>query len=219
MALWFRAPSDRRQFLALFKMDPGRSDTIALRSQGSELLLDLAVQHIDQALPEPGDRVLKWAVTPHPNRLYDVKIRDSQSTPDPAIYFTKFLGCEPRKTEKQQIDDLIRGLPPAHVGKLLPRIGDVGHVDGQVSFDSIQQSSALTESQIGNLETKLVAAGSRDLVVSAKALRTVKFVYRLSNDIVIKGPLSAKSSVTFTRFGDNDVEFHIRANSFEEFYE
>ena len=147
------------------------------------------------------------------------EIRDSQSTPDPAIYFTTFLGCEPRKTEKQQIDDLVQGLPPTHVGKLLPRIGDVGHIDGQVSFDSIQQSSALTETQIGNLEKKLVAAGSRDLVVSAKALRTVKFVYRLSNEIVIKGPVSAMSSVSVTRFGDNEVEFRIRANSFEEFYE
>jgi len=69
MVLWFRAKGDKRQFLGLFKMDPGLSDKIALQQdEAGNALLDLAVRHIEQALPDPRDRVLKWAIIPHPKR-------------------------------------------------------------------------------------------------------------------------------------------------------
>jgi hypothetical protein len=220
MALWFTARGQGQPFLALFKMDPGSADKITLRSKGNQLLLDLAVEHIEQALPDPdsGNRVLKWAITPHPTRPYDVKIKDSQSTPDPAIYFMKFLGCEARKTERQQVGDLLRILPPTALNKLVPKI-EAASLAGRVSFDSIEKSNTLTKHQLEALDRGLVTAGSRDLNISSKAIETAKLGYRLSNEIVIKGPLAAMKGVTIEQVGKNDYEFRIRTTSYEKFYE
>jgi hypothetical protein len=54
MVLWFRVPGDERPFLGLFKMDPGRSERVALQQdEAGNVLLQLAVQYIEQALPDP----------------------------------------------------------------------------------------------------------------------------------------------------------------------
>jgi hypothetical protein len=219
MAIWFTARGDRRQFLALLKMDPGKSDKIIVRAKGDQLLLDLAVQHIERALPDPdsSNRVLKWAVTPHPTIAYDVKIKDSQSTPDPAVYFMTFLGCEARKTEKQQLGDLLKSLPEPAINQLVPQI-KTASVDGRVSLDSISQSKALTATQLDALQQGLATAGVVDLNISSQAVENAKLSYHLSNEIVIRGPLLAMKRVQINQVG-NDYEFLIRANSYEEFYE
>jgi hypothetical protein len=220
MALWFTARGKRRPFLALLKMDPGKSDKIIVRSKGDQLLLDLAVQHIEQALPDPeaNNRVLKWAVTPHPTLGYDVKIKDSQSTPDPAAYFMTFLGCEARKSERQQLAAVLGGLSTAAVNRLIPQIG-AASVDGRLSLGSIGKSNILTKSEIDVLERKVKAAGAEDLNVSSQAIENAKLIYRLSNDIVIRGPLLEMKRIQINPDGNNAVEFRIRANSYEEVYE
>jgi len=220
MALWVTAPRKRRPFLALLKMDPGKSDKIVVPSKGNQLLLDLAVQHIEQALPDPGpnNRVLKWAVTPHPSLEEDVKIKDSQSTPDPAVYFMNFLGCEARKSERQQLDDFLRGLPKAIVNRLVPQI-DAASVDGRVSLDSINQSNILTKPQMAALEQNLKTAGAEDLKLPSQVIENAKLIYRLSNDVVIRGPLLEMKRIQINSIGNNAVEFRITANSYEESYE
>jgi hypothetical protein len=219
MAVWFTARGDRRQFLALLKMDPGKSDRITLRAKGDQLLLDLAVQHIERELPDPdsNNRVLKWAVTPHPTLAYDVKIKDSQSTPDPAVYFMNFLGCDARKTEKQQLSELFKSLPEPAINKLVPQIG-AASVDGRVSLDSIKQSNTLTTTQLNALQQGLTTAGVPDLNISSQAIENARLSYHLSNEIVIKGPLLAMKRVQINRVG-SDYEFRIRANDYEPFYE
>ena len=99
MILLFSVGTESSPFLGLLKMDPGRKDTITLEEDNEgNILLDLAVRTIKQALPDPrGEKILKWAVIPHPSRrTFDLKVKDEQGGTDRAKYFMKFLGCEER---------------------------------------------------------------------------------------------------------------------------
>src|ERR1044071_5459044 len=109
VVLWFAVSDTPGPFLGLFKLEPGERDQVALKSRAGRFLLDLAVERIQWALPEP-DRVLKWALIPHPptppeEPQFDLKIRDQQSGTDPARYFTEqFLGCAPKPSARQQME-------------------------------------------------------------------------------------------------------------------
>lgn len=218
MALWLKAAGDRRQSLALFKMDPGRADKIALGSNQGGILLDLAVRHIEQALPDPGDRVLKWAVTPNPDRQLDVKIKDIESKGDPTKYFMTFLGCEqPGRTVKQQVNDVL-GIVPAHaVVELSGIVNQLPNIDVRPLSPSIKQSKVLTEPQKAELSKKL--GELENLGIPPQAIQTARLGYRLSNSIVIKGPLAAMQGVKILRVGKNNFEFRVTANDYKVIYE
>ena len=219
MALWLEARDDNRPFLALFKMDPSRSDKIALLNRGDQLLLDLAVKHIDQALPEPGDRVLKWAVTPHPTRQYDVKIKDSQSSTEPALYFMKFLGCEAQSTEKQQLNQLFKDVPLEAVDRLRQEIKQETSIDARVLSASVDRSKVLTKFHKEVLSKNLATAEAKNIAMLPRTILGAKVGYRLANGIVIKGPLAAMRDVAIKSLGKNEVEFRIRTTKYESFYD
>ena len=217
MVLWLTVDGDARSFLALIKMEPARADRIALTSKGKQLL-DLAVKHIDAALPEPGDQVLKWAITPHPNRpSYNVKVRDEEGK-ELAQYFMNFLGCVPRLSEKKQIEKILEVLPD-YAKRNHPRVA----VDMVVPtvLDELEQALIITPDVVVNKikETRRFRNFDEakfrdeigDLAVSANAWRATKLQYKLPSGIVIKGPRSVmENQVVVNDLGD-EVEFRIRS--------
>ena len=232
MVLWFRATGDERQFLGLLKMDPGRSDKITLRQdEVGSVLLDLAVRHIEQALPDPSDRVLKWAVIPHPTRpAFDVKVKDEESGADPAQYFMAFLGCEAKPSERQQARGLLEALPiyaqeyhaeedwEAAVREVVEELEEEPLITPEVVVEKIQELGVLEGFQEQAFRDKLVGFGAGELYVSSAILRVAKLQYRLPSGIIIKGPHAAMESLVQIVSMDGDTEFRIRTPSYEKSY-
>lgn len=205
MAVLFRKDHDSRDFLALLKMDPGRVNRITLRqSEYGEVLLDLAVQSIDQALPSVDDRLLKWALIPHPTRpAFDVKVRDDQAGVDIAQYFMEFLGCEERKTEKEQLEDFFVAFPAyasenhahqdwrAALQKVYKELETVPMINPQAVERTASTSGVLEGFDPGRFEQCLRDYEIDDLNIRASFLRGARRVIKLSNGIEIKGPREA----------------------------
>jgi hypothetical protein len=232
MVLWFRKTGDDRQFLGLFKMDPGRSHKITLRQDEiGNILLDLAVRHIEQALPDPNDRVLKWAVIPHPTRpAFDVKVKDQETGADPAQYFMAFLGCEARPSEKQQVRSLLEALPTyaqeyhaeedweAAVRDVVEELEEEPAITPEVVVEKIQELRVLDGFQEKAFRDKLAAFEVEDLYISSIVLRAAKVQYRLPSGIIIKGPRAPMESLVQVASLDGDIEFRIRTPSYEKSY-
>lgn len=214
MSLWLRVEKVKRPFLALFKMDPGRADKVVVPSEGDQLLLNLAVRHIDGALPDP-NRVLKWAITPHPTRrAYDVKIKDFSNSREPAQYFMKFLGCEAEESEKAQINVVFQKLTPGAAGMLVHHLGqmDIADIDNRVLLDAASESGALSDAETETLR-QLPA-----VLISAKAFQMAKIEYKLKNEIIIKGPRAAMEAITIVHHGEDDHSFTINTTGYEKKY-
>ncbi|HSO27327.1 MAG TPA: nucleoid-associated protein [Anaerolineales bacterium] len=208
MIVLFRKDHDSRDFLALLKMDPGRVNRVALRqSEYGEIMLDLAVQSIDQALPSVDDRLLKWAVTPHPTRpAFDVKVRDDQAGADIAQYFMDFLGCEERKTEKEQLEDFFAAFPD-YAAEAHP--AEDWNAALQTVYRDLEKAPLITPTAV---EHTVAAAGVLpgfdparfnqrladyeidDLNVRPNVLRNARRVIKLSNGIEIRGLREAMES-------------------------
>jgi nucleoid-associated protein YejK len=230
MVLWLTVDGDTRKFLALIKMEPGRANRIALTSKGKQLLW-LAVRHIDEALPEPGDEVLKWAITPHPNRpSYNVKVRDEEGK-ELAKYFMKFLGCVPRLSEKEQIGKIL-GMVPKYTMEFHPKV-DITTVVPAV-FDELEEALIITPEVLvnkirqtkkyrnfdeENFRQQLTQAEIGDLAISVNAWKATKIQYKLPSGIVIKGPRAVmENQVDEVDLGD-EVELRIRTpKNFEKTY-
>lgn len=225
LALWFEAANAPQPFLGLFKLDPGERDQVKLKSdKAGQLLLDLAVEHIQWALPEP-DRVLKWALIPHPPAAgeplpFDLKLRDQQSDPDPAAYFAKFLGCQPRPSARQQVAAVFEVLG-AYAEKVHPgRRWEPGvepfvqalRAEQEITPKVVARQAkahVLPELDENAFLKRLEASRASGMSVSPALVRKVKIRYELPGDITIEGPAAAMASVTIEEKPDGSVEFRI----------
>jgi nucleoid-associated protein YejK len=221
MVLWLSV--EQQNFLTLIKMEPARADKIALTESKGKALLSLAVRHIDQALPEPGDQVLKWAITPHPNRPpYHVKVRDEEGK-ELAQYFMKFLGCVPRLSEKKQIEKIL-GLIPDYtqrfhatvdaatvVPTVLAEFEQAPIITPDVVVDKIKETKKFRNFDEKKFREQLTEAEIGDLAVSSTAWKATKIQYKLPSGIVIKGPRSVMENLVTVVEKGNEVEFRIRS--------
>lgn len=223
MVLWLRVDGDERTFLALLKMEPARADKIALSESNGKVLLNLAVRHIDQALPEPGDQVLKWAITPHPNRpAYQVKVRDEEGK-ELAQYFMKFLGCDARLSEKKQIEKILEVLPDytkehhatldvtTVVPTVLAELEQVAIITPDVVVNKIKESKAFQDFDEKSFREQLERAKINDMSVSASAWKATKLQYKLPSGITIKGPRAVMENQVKLINKGNEIEFRIRS--------
>jgi hypothetical protein len=232
MVLWFRKAGDERRFLGLFKMDPGTSDRITLRrDEEGDLLLDLAVRRIEQVLPDPRDSVLKWAVVPHPTRLaFDVKVRDQEGGGDPAQYFMRFLGCEAKPSEREQLRDLL-GLLPEYASKhhrdqdweagvrdVIQALEREAVITPEAVVQTIEEMDVFDGFQKRVFRDEMARSQAKELYASPRVLRTTKIRYRLPSGITIEGPRAVMESLVRIVPLNGDEEFRIRTPSHERRY-
>lgn len=207
MVLMFRVVGDTSEYLGLLKMDPGKKEAVTLsEDEEGNLLLDLAVKTINQVLPDPTEKILKWAIIPHPTRnMFDLKVKDEQSGTDRALYFMKFLGCEEKPSAVQQTKamvDVLKTYASENTPKELDRNSAVNLIventaksDAIITVDSV--IAAVGESKIFDhfdevyLKRKFEDANVPDLCIPPDKLRDTKIQYSLSSDILIKGPRDA----------------------------
>jgi nucleoid-associated protein YejK len=232
MVLWFKVPEDDRPFLGLLKMDPDRDERVTLQQdKAGNVLLRLAVQYIEQALPDPRDRVLKWAIMPHPTRrAFQVKAKDEESGSDPAQYFMDFLDCKRGLSEKRQTESLLNILStyawekyanvdwePA-VNTLIQELGDEPIITPDVVVKKIEKTGVFGEFQEDDFRERLAALEVKDLCISSTSLRTVKVEYRLSSGITIKGSREEMSNLVQIVEIDGEAEFRIRTARYRKRY-
>ena len=233
LILWFRKATNSTPFLALFKMDPGPSNTISLNQDNSgDLLLDLAIHHFEHSLPDESSRVLKWAITPHPNRSnYNVKVRDEQGGSDTSLYFMEFLGCAARLSEKDQGRALLDILPAyaqtTHPGEdcseavqsVLQELEAVPTITPALVFETAQRMNVLPNFQLDTFQAELAKQKSEDLNIPSTVLKSAKIEYSLPSGIVIKGPRATiEHLVEEIDLEDGSKELRIRTPSFERKY-
>lgn len=209
LVLWFTVSDIPHEFLGLFKLDPGRRDQIAL----DQTLLELAVRSIEEALPEPGDRVLKWALIPHPPSVegtpspFELKLRDIQQRGDGlAAYFEQFLGCVARPNVKQEIgaafqvieeyakdhhpeqQDWQRNLEPFVWGLSKGKEA----VTPEILADEVEKAALFTGFDRPALQTKLKESNAKAMNVAPARFRQVNIHYYLEpSKIEIFGPVEA----------------------------
>lgn len=232
MALLFREQGDSKTYLGLLKMDPGTADKVTLmRDRAGEFLLGLAVQHIRQSFPDPGDKVLKWAVVPHPTRpKYDLKVKDEQGGADPAQYFMAFLGCAPGLSEKKQVAVLLDHLT-GYTAQHHPQ-DDTQSVIEEVLEELVSQDTITTETLVGSIKRQggltnfdesafrqsLVEARAGEVSITPAVVRAVKVQYTLPSGITIKGPRATIERLVNIVQVERGYEFRIRTPNYERDY-
>jgi hypothetical protein len=232
MVLWFSQQGHERPFLGLFKMDPGPVERVTLRLQEAKtVLLDLVVQYIDQALPDPGGRVQKWAVLPHPTRkAFDVKFKDETSQAEPAQFFLKFLAARATLSEKRMAGALEDAMCTYAEENHAHQNWKTALID---VFSQLERQSLITPDIVGEvmertsglegfrkdvfLET-LENMDAGDLNISPHVLRKMKIVYKLPSGIVIGGPRQVMESLVDLVTVDDEIEFRIRSKSYKKSY-
>lgn len=234
MVVWFVVDTgDKgREHLGLFKMDPGPSHKIALRTgRAGETLLELAVRHVEQALPDPRDQVLKWAVLPHPTRpTYHVKAKDQQGGQDPAKYFMNFLGCEVRLSESQQIDNLLKAIPQyaqafhseedwqLAIGELVQELEQEPLVTTKTVVEKIEELRSFEGFNEQAFRETLAKHKAAELAITSRVLGRTKLEYRLPSGIVIRGPRIAMENLVEVYEDDGQVEFRISSPGYRKKY-
>ncbi len=240
LALWVtESQTPDEQFLVLIKLDPEKAERIVYRAdQANRVLLGLAVEQIERALPEVSDRVLKWAVIPHPGRRTGLKIRDQEGTPDPAQYFVDFLGCRLSRTVTEDLGDTIGAVEETLTRQLDERtarsaaplvFGMLKELD-QVTSQAIEETlgkaakrrkglAGLAEVKAGKeLQDAMHARGLDQVRLPGQVLRRSKLRYQLSEGIHIEGPWEAmKRRVNKKKVG-NEWELTIRSQQCDETY-
>jgi hypothetical protein len=232
MVLWLQVPGDKRPYLGLFKMDPGDAERITLPlDEAGNLLLNLAVERIKRVLPDPRDRVLKWAIIPHPSRAnFDVKAKDEQGGADPAWYFMDFLDCKAVPSEKRQTKGLLRALTayaqerhadedwePAVHG-LLDELAEQPVITPTVVTEAVERIKPFEGFEPEPFLTKLGDHKARELEVSPHELRSIQIEYELENEISIKGPRSVVENLVQVVPLDGEFEFRIRTPGYKKNY-
>ena len=204
MVLMFSVAGDDKKFLGLLKMDPGKKEAVTLvEDKEGNILLDLAVKTINQVLPDPSEKILKWAIIPHPTRsAFDLKVKDEQSGTDRALYFMKFLGCEEKPSAVEQTRVLVdvlqtftkenapRGLDcRSAVNRIVEKISESNET---ITIDSVlttvKESNTFKEFDEISLKRKFDEARVPDLCIPPEKFRDINIQYILSNGITIKGP-------------------------------
>lgn len=232
MALLFREQGDSKTYFGLLKMDPGTADKVTLvRDRTGEFLLGLAVQHIRQSFPDPGDKVLKWAVVPHPTRSkYDLKVKDEQGGADPAQYFMSFLGCIPKLSEKKQavaLIELLTGYTAQHhpqddaqgaIEEVLESLVNQETITAETLVDSIKHQGGLTNFDESEFRRSLAKTEVGEVSVAPAVVRAVKVRFTLPSEITIKGPRAAIERLVEIVQVDGGYEFRIRTPNFARDY-
>ena len=227
MVLWFKKAGNEQDYLGLFKLDPGKTEIIFKQDEAHNVLLGLAVDHIAQALPEPGKRVLKWAVFPHTsNTEFDAKVKDKEGDPDPALYFMEFIGCEAKSSERKQVLDILNKIK-RHA---MESKGDVEGetVERKVVKELAKENRDITpivvaekvqsHSFFDGFRVQLEELPQDEIMISPDTLKNVKIQYKLSNGIIIKGRRAEIEAYVKIKRKNNQVEFKIRANHYDKSY-
>jgi hypothetical protein len=230
MVLLFKANGADMPVLGLLKMDPSRKDSISLlEDEDGNVLLDLAVRTINQKLPDPADKVLKWAVIPHPTRpTFDAKLKDKQGGSDPAKYFLKFLGVEEKLSAIEEtnildntMNDYFKCCIPQEIdSRVIVRSvidllaeGEVAATLDSVS-DAVEKTSLIEEFDKADFRRKLTDAQIPDLCVPSEKIKSMKVQYNLPNGIVIKGPREAMDDyISIEPKDDGSVTIKIETGS------
>jgi nucleoid-associated protein YejK len=232
IVLWFRRRGDERPFLGLFKMDHGPTEKVTLRLQETKaLLLDLVVQHIDQALPDPGGRVQKWAILPHPTRpAFDVKVKDETSRTEPAQFFLNFLGAKATLSEKRQADVLFEAMRAyaeeryagqdwkAALIEAANQLEKRPQITPDIVAEVMEDTPGLEGFQKGVFLKTLIGMNVGDLNISPDTLRVIKIVYELPSGIILRGPRRAMESLVELVEVDGETEFRIRSKGYKKSY-
>jgi nucleoid-associated protein YejK len=233
LIIWVRNTEDKTPYLVLLKLDPSQSDLVGLEhNPDGSLLLDLAVHHIDLTLPASGERVLKWAILPHPNRPgLDVKVKDEQGRADTAQYFMNFIGCTERSSQKEQSRGLLEALtvvaeachPDVDVKPIVQGIVEElveeKIVSPEVVLQKVEESGELPNFQEQAFREKLDDTKSSDLHIDGKSLTQTRLEYHLSNGIIIRGNWAAvENLVDIKLIDDGGFEFVIRTPKYEKKY-
>jgi nucleoid-associated protein YejK len=229
MVLWFRKVGIRRKFLALLKLDPGPSDKITLRQdEEKDVLLGLAVRHIEQALPDPGAQVLKWTVVPHPTRpAFHAKVKDKEGK-GVARYFVDFIGCVVKPNEKEQIVSLLEFLP-TYIKKHHPDIDDkiavndlifqleqTGIITPEVTAEEMNDMEVFKDFKKQVFLKELKKSSAAELYISSRVLRATKIQYQLPGNIIIKGPRAVMEGLLDITNINGDKKICIRTSRFDE---
>lgn len=232
LILWFEKVDEERPFLGLLKLDPRARDNVFLeRKTVDEFLLRIAVQHLDFALPEPGDRVLKWAIAPHPSEeRYQVKLRDEQGDRDPAFYFVDFLQCKDFEAERDQaatalteLQEMLKDLGrPEAPKKGVPKVlATATAARKPVTSDMIIQwalrRGLIQQKEVADLRKRLDTSKAAGMAVSPSAFANLGMQYTLKGGggITISGRLvDVLSLVDITRDGA-DYVFNITTPDYQ----
>lgn len=223
LAVEFTAEGADDRSLALIKLDPGDRDVLRLESEGDRILLDLAVEHVRLALPDPTG-VLKWAILPHPTLPgVAAKLKDRQrSGVDAAAYFMRFLGAAARRRDHAAVNAVTSGikrfLDVHHAGESTKR---ALHDVMEVVTDRLAEGGTVTAGTIAEIvkttggveyldEAALAKALSERDVVEVRlaaptALADQTVTYVLDNGIRIKG----RSAVMDTQLAVDEVDHHV----------
>ncbi len=232
----FKIDNLNNEFLGLFKMDPANEEKISLpKDDVGNILLNLAVNYLDQALPDPGDKVLKWAIIPHPSRPHiDVLVKDEQGTDDVAAYFMDFLGCTSEPREDHQIEalyeatesyvkDHLKGKDPFSTTYAIA--SKISEIDKEIISindvtDAITESKIIPDFDKNAFEAELDKQNqSKTFYVTPGKIRNARVVYKLANGIIIRGSISAVESSLKIEEKNNTAIITITTSSYEKSYD
>jgi nucleoid-associated protein YejK len=231
--LWVHHLDDEKDFMAIYKVETDVKNNIAFqrREDAGKVLLGIVVRPVESVLPDPRDRVLKWVIAPHPTRKgFDLKVRD-EVTKNIAAYFFSFLGCEAKKTEKEQVVELLKAIPnyveqyypdldeEITTKELLDLVEEESFVTTSIILEKIDESGKLEDFQKDDLEKVLSDSKIENLSFSTGVLRNLQLEYTLSSKIVIKGPVDVMESlVQEEELESGEIEISIRTDSIEKKY-
>jgi len=219
-----------RDYLALLKMEPGASNTIWLPQQNAgQLLMEIAVQHLDQTLPESTDKVLKWAVIPHPSRQFNVKLKDAQGGADVANYFIAFLGCTTSLSEDEQsrkltmliheyVQEYLPQVDRAATEILLSTLKEKPVITSEVVVEEIEHSGNFPGFDKELFQKKMAEAQIGDLQISDSAYRNLKVELRLPGNITISGPRGDMERDVQILGDEGDYEIRIKTTTYRRAY-
>lgn len=191
-------------YLGLFKFDPGTHDSIYLKEDDAgQMLLELAARRVEYELPQPGDRVLKWAVIPHPtNEDFEIKLRDEQGDREPAFYFVDFLECRDYESggwQAAQAIELVlqhskekRRLQAARTGTTQVAT-NASHSQEAVTLPTLlewlQESGLVREAELEAFKERIRSSRAADLRAQPEVFKRLRLTYELSTGIKISGTL------------------------------
>lgn len=232
LATQFSEIGETKEYLALIKLDPGDRGVLHLTKEQEKILLDLAVEHIELALPDPKG-VLKWALLPHP-ALPEVgaKFKDRQiSDVESAVYFMTYLGATVRRRDNIAINAVMDAAgtylqqehPDRHVKAKLPDVAK-GVTDHLAAGKTLTPTKIvqIVKDKTGVREVdprKLKAALKQKQVAEVrlarpKAIPHQTVTYELDNKIRISGPSTAMENQVQVEEVNGEVVFTVKANKY-----
>lgn len=219
-----------RNYVGLFKLDPGAHDSIYLKEDDAgQMLLELAARRVAYELPEPGERVLKWAVIPHPaDDLSQLKLRDEQGDREPAFYFVEFLECQDYESEGVQAatglevtlkhaKEKLR-LQAARQGALRVSQRAVESPE-PVSLSTlvqwVRETGLVKDEELADFEARLLASPAAGMRARPGVFERLRLTYKLSSGVEISGSLAAVLSQVTVARSRQSYSFSLDAQDYE----